>query len=65
MLCKKKRKKNALEGALQGTGDRETLIHLLIYSNELAYLQLIGVLVYRNSSPKSHEYDYLNFQQKL
>ena len=45
--------------------DREILIYLLIYSNKLAYLQPITVLVYGNSSPKSHEQDYLNFQQKL
>ena len=44
---------------------REILIYLLIYSNKLAYLQPITVLVYGNSSPKSHEQDYLNFQQKL
>ena len=29
------------------------LIYLLIYSNKLAYLQLITVLVYRSSPPKS------------
>ena len=49
--------------ALEAAGYREILIHLLIYSNKLAYLQLITVLVYGNSSPKSHEQDYLNFQQ--
>ena len=43
----------------------EILTYLLIYSNKLAYLQLITVLGYGNSSPKSHEQDYLNFQQKL
>ena len=51
--------------AREGTGDRGILIYLMIYSNKLAYLQLIAVLVYGNSSPKSHEQDYLNFQQKL
>ena len=51
--------------AREGAGDLEILIYLLIYSNKLAYLQLITVLVYENSSPKSHEQDYLNFQQKL
>ena len=51
--------------ARKGAGDRETLIYLLIYSNKLAYLQLITVFVCGNSSPKSHEQDYLNFQQKL
>ena len=43
------------------TGDREFLIYLLIYSNKLAYLQLITVLVYGSSRPKSHEQGYLNF----
>ena len=42
--------------------DREILIYLLIYSNNL---QLITVLVYANSFPQSHEQDYSNFQQKL
>ena len=51
--------------AHEGAGDLEILIYLLAYSNKLAYLQLITVLVYGNSSPKSHEQDYLNFQQKL
>ena len=48
-----------------GAGDREFLIYLLIYSNKLAYLQLIKVLVYRGSSPKSHEQGYLNFSKNL
>ena len=48
----------------EGAGNREFLIYLLIYSNKLAYLQLITVLVYRSSPPKSHEQGYLNFQQK-
>ena len=47
--------------ASEGTGDREFLIYPLIHSNKLTYLQLITVLVYGNSSPKSHEQDYLNF----
>ena len=51
--------------AVEAAGDREILIYLLIYSNKLAYLQLITVFVCGNSSPKSHEQDYLNFQQKL
>ena len=38
--------------AREGTGDRELLIYLLIYSNKLAYLQLIPVLVYRSNPPK-------------
>ena len=44
----------------EGAGDREFLIYLLIYSNKLAYLQLITVLVYRSSPPKSNEQGYLN-----
>ena len=51
--------------AREGAGDREILIYLLIYSNKLAYSQLIRVLVHRTSYPKSHEQDYLNFQQNL
>ena len=51
--------------ALEAARDGEILIYLLIYSNRLAYLHLITVLVYRNIPPKSHEQDYLNFQQKL
>ena len=47
--------------AREGTGDREFLIYSLIYLNKLAYLQLITVLVYGNSPPKSHEQGYLNF----
>ena len=39
--------------AREGTEDREFFIYLLIYSNKLAYLQLITVLVYRSSPPKS------------
>ena len=39
----------------EGDGDFEFLIHLLIYSNKLAYLQLITVSVFRNSPPKSHK----------
>ena len=45
--------------AREGARDCEILICLLIYSNKLIYLQLITVLVYENSSPKSHEQDYL------
>ena len=44
-----------------GDGDREFLIHLLIYSNKLAYLQLVIGLVHGSSPPKSHEQSYLNF----
>ena len=50
--------------AREGGGDLEFFKYLLIHSNKLTYLQLITVLVYENSSPKSHEQDYLNFQQK-
>ena len=39
--------------AREGTEDREFLIYSLIYSNKLAYLQLITVLVCRNSPLKS------------
>ena len=47
----------------KGTWEREFLIYLLllIYSNKLAYLLLITVLVYGNCPPKSHEQDYLDF----
>ena len=48
----------------EGAGDREFLIYLLIYSNKLAYLQLVTGLVYRSSPPKSHGQGYLNFYQK-
>ena len=58
ILCKKTM-------ALEAARDGEILIYLLIYSNRLAYSHLTTVLVYRNSPPKSHEQDYLNFQQKL
>ena len=44
--------------AREDTGDREFLIYQLIYSNKLAYLQLITVLVVGNSPPKSHEQGY-------
>ena len=44
----------------EGTGGRECFIYPLIYSNKSAYLQLITVLVYGNSLPKSHEKGYLN-----
>ena len=44
--------------------DGEFLIHLLIYSNKLAYLQLITVSVFRSSPPESHKKGYLNFKQK-
>ena len=47
--------------AREGAGAGGFLIYLLIYSNKLAYLQLITVLGYRSSSPKSHEQGYLNF----
>ena len=44
----------------EDAGDRGRLIYLLIYSNKSAYLQLITVLAYGNSPPKSHEKGYLN-----
>ena len=46
--------------AHKASGDREVLIFLLIYSNKLAYLQLIIVLDYESSPLKSHERGYLN-----
>ena len=49
--------------AREGSGDREFLIYLLIYSNKLAYLQLITVLVYRSRPHKSHEQGYLNLDK--
>ena len=49
------------EGAL----NRQVFIYLLIYSNKLAYLQLITDLVYRSSPPKSHEQGYLNLSKNL
>ena len=54
MLCKKTM-------AHEGGGDCGFLIYLLIYSNKLAYLQLVTVLVYRSNPPKGHEKGYLNF----
>ena len=49
----------------EGTGDRQFLIYLLIYSSKLANLQLITVLVYRSSPLKSHEKGYLNLSKIL
>ena len=37
-------------------------LYLRMYSNKLAYLQLITVLVYGSSPSKSHEQSYLNFK---
>ena len=54
ILCKKTM-------AREGAAENYFLIYLMIYSNKLAYLQLITVLVYGNSSPKSHEQGFLNF----
>ena len=51
--------------AHEGTKDREFLIYLLTYSNKLAYLQLIKVLVYRSSPLKSHGQGYPNFSKNL
>ena len=36
----------------KGARDHEFLMHLLIYSNELVYLQLTVVLIYGRSPPK-------------
>ena len=49
--------------APQKTRGREILISLFLISRKLAYLQIITVLVYGSSSPKSHEQNYLNCQQ--
>ena len=46
--------------AQEGDG-AEFLIHSLICSNKLANFQLITVLVFRSSPPKSHKKGYLNF----
>ena len=51
--------------AHKGAEDRRFLIYLLIYSNKLAYLQLITVLVFRSTPPKSHEQGYLNLSKTL
>ena len=42
------------------TEDRDFFIYSLIYSNKLAYLQLITGLVYGNSRPESQEKGCLN-----
>ena len=49
----------------EGAVNRQVFIYLLIYSNKLAYFQLITVLVYRSSPPKSHEQGYLNLSKNL
>ena len=49
----------------EGCGNCGFFIFLSIYSNKLAYLQLITVLVERSSPPKSHEQGYLNFSKNL
>ena len=46
--------------AHEGAGEREFLIYLLIYSNELVFFQLTTVLVYGSSPPKSHEQGYFS-----
>ena len=46
----------------EGGRDFEFFIYLLMHSNKLTYIQLIKVLTYGNSSPKSHEQGYLKFQ---
>ena len=43
----------------EGSRDGEFLIYSLIYSNKLAYLQLIAISVYGNSPPKSYKKGYL------
>ena len=46
-------------------GDREFFIYLLTYSSKLTYVQLITVLVYRTSPPKSREQGYLNLSKNF
>ena len=41
-------------------GDRKCFIYSLIYSDKLAYFQLMSVLIYGNSLRKSHEKGFLN-----
>ena len=41
----------------EGANHPEFFIYIQILSNKLAYLQLITVLVYGSSLPKSHEQD--------
>ena len=57
MLCKTLWRKRGTE--------TEFLIHSLICSNKLANFQLITVLVFRSSPPKSHKKGYLNFSKNL
>ena len=38
--------------------DREFFIYLLVYSNKLAYLQLIRALVYGSGPSKNHGQGY-------
>ena len=47
----------------RGPGTVNFFVYLLIYWNKLAYLQLITVMAYGNSLPKSHEQDYIKFQK--
>ena len=47
----------------EGTRGCEFLISLFLISSKLAYLQIITVLVYGSSPPKSHEQNYLNCLQ--
>ena len=47
----------------EGTRGREFLISLFLISSKLAYLQIITVLIYGSSPPKSHEQNYLNCLQ--
>ena len=50
--------------ARKGAGDRGFLIYSFIYSNKLAYLQLLTVFVYGNNLPKIHEKGYLQNQAR-
>ena len=49
----------------EGTKGREFLISLFLISSKLAYLQIIVVLVYGSSPPKSHEQNYLKTVGKI
>ena len=49
----------------EGARDHQFLRNFLIYSNKLAYLQLIEILVYRSNVPKTHGQGYFNLSKNL
>ena len=49
----------------EGARDHQFLINFLIYSNKLAYLQLIAILVYISSVPKTNGQGYLNLSKNF